>query len=146
MHTYQRFLGWPYSAVMKKCLLFVPDLSVESGHHESLSLPDLFRQSSGTWMPGINPGMTGVWPAARPTKKWGTILKKGAPHFPVFPVVEGFCEGQKWVKTPPLSGGTRRPDPPTFIALSRRDHIAFSPRPVRQSCHRKPGHLSLIHI
>ena len=28
-----------------------------------------------------------------PNKKWGTILKKGAPHFPIFPVVEPFCEG-----------------------------------------------------
>ena len=26
-------------------------------------------------------------------KKWGTISKKGAPHFRVFPVVEPFCEG-----------------------------------------------------
>ena len=45
-------------------------------------------------MPGINPGMTGLWAAARPSKKWGTIFKKGAPHFPIFPVVEPFSEGQ----------------------------------------------------
>ena len=36
-----------------------------------------------------------------PNKKWGTIAKKGAPLFPVFPVVVGLCEGQTRVNRAP---------------------------------------------
>ena len=160
-------------AVMRNCPPYISGLTVESEHQERLSLPDLFRQSRPSWVPGINPGMTGVlvatsfFPRLRgkcpegamgvfalvqrtpsvcyadtspingggnsPTKKWGTISKKGAPHFPIFPVVEGFCEGQKWVKEGPVSANT---------AVTHRPHHRVNLHPA--SPHR-PGHCRLDH-
>ena len=71
------------------------------------------------------------------SKKWGTIFKKGAPHFGIFPVVEPFYEGAneddaQWapqtrinLRGITMSDHHTGPDPQTPYPLAATKQVAF---------------------
>ena len=101
-------------------------------------------------MPGFIPGIQAVMDCRNKSgndrgvarrslnKKWGTIFKKGAPHFAIFGVVEGFCEGQKWGYGAPLFVRAKG----AFMRRLWRARIAtrFPTGPARDGqCHHRCG-------